>query len=110
MDDRRAAREERAVGCAGDRDRVVAQRAGDVLGKVADEQDRPPPEPSGRGEALRVEAPRDMDGRRAERERDRGRPGVEERGQLRPARPEELADGTAVLVAGPTIPVRGADA
>ncbi|WP_400999104.1 nitrite reductase large subunit NirB [Agromyces sp. GXQ0307] len=34
---------------------------------------------------------------------------VEERGQLRPARPDEIARGEAVLVAGPTIPVRGAD-
>ncbi|HEU4757993.1 MAG TPA: nitrite reductase (NAD(P)H), partial [Agromyces sp.] len=35
---------------------------------------------------------------------------IEERGQLRPATPEEIARGEAVLVAGPTIPVRGADA
>lgn len=35
---------------------------------------------------------------------------VEERGQLRPATPEEIARGEAVLVAGPTIPVRGVDA
>ncbi|WP_438855720.1 nitrite reductase large subunit NirB [Agromyces sp. M3QZ16-3] len=35
---------------------------------------------------------------------------VEERGQLRPARPDEIARGEAVLVAGPVIPVRGADA
>jgi nitrite reductase (NADH) large subunit len=35
---------------------------------------------------------------------------VEERGQLRPARPDEIARGEAVLVAGPTIPVRGVDA
>lgn len=35
---------------------------------------------------------------------------VEERGQYRPATPEELARGQAVLVSGPTIPTRGADA
>lgn len=35
---------------------------------------------------------------------------IEERGQMRPATPEEIARGEAVLVAGPTIPVRGADA
>jgi len=35
---------------------------------------------------------------------------VEERGQFRPATAEEVARGEAVLVAGPTIPVRGADA
>ncbi|UOE45365.1 nitrite reductase large subunit NirB [Agromyces larvae] len=35
---------------------------------------------------------------------------VRERGQLRPATPEEQARGEAVLVAGPTIPVRGSDA
>lgn len=35
---------------------------------------------------------------------------IEERGQMRPATPEEIARGEAVLVAGPTIPVRGVDA
>jgi nitrite reductase (NADH) large subunit len=35
---------------------------------------------------------------------------IEERGQFRPATAEEVARGEAVLVAGPTIPVRGADA
>ena len=35
---------------------------------------------------------------------------VEERGQLRPATAEERERGEAVLVAGATIPVRGADA
>lgn len=35
---------------------------------------------------------------------------VEERGQLRPATAEEIARGEAVLVSGPMIPVRGADA
>lgn len=34
---------------------------------------------------------------------------IEERGQMRPATPEEIARGEAVLVAGPTIPVRGVD-
>jgi nitrite reductase (NADH) large subunit len=34
----------------------------------------------------------------------------DERGQFRPATPEERERGEAVLVAGPTIPVRGADA
>jgi nitrite reductase (NADH) large subunit len=35
---------------------------------------------------------------------------VPERDQFRPATPEERERGEAVLVAGPTIPVRGADA
>ncbi|MDF2573898.1 MAG: nitrite reductase, partial [Agromyces sp.] len=34
----------------------------------------------------------------------------DQRGQFRPATPEERARGEAVLVAGPSIPVRGADA
>lgn len=38
---------------------------------------------------------------------DVGFPRVEERGQLRPATAEELANPTTVLVSGPTIPVRG---
>jgi nitrite reductase (NADH) large subunit len=35
---------------------------------------------------------------------------VSERGQFRPATDEERERGEAVLVAGPTIPVRGAGA